>query len=137
MKKAIENLKSSKMNKPDDLLRGEYPDISTIVTMQENAKRLLKMTVGAATEDGAPHSKLVKDELLNIVPPENTSISSMDNRKLKRLVEDLAKRINVNTVANRCLSSFVLADFSGRLPKAFMDSYGLKRIPLSGESTSG
>ena len=37
MKKAIENLKTSKMNKPDDLLRGEYPDISTIVTMQENA----------------------------------------------------------------------------------------------------
>ena len=102
--------------------------------MQENAKRLLKTAVGHATHEKSPHSNLVKDELINLMPPEDKHV---DNSNLKRLVESLAKKVSINTVSNRCLSSFVLANFSGRLPKAFMDSYGLKRIELTPASSTG
>ena len=124
----IEKLRASKMNKPDEMVRGAYPDISTIVAMQENAKRLLKMAVGKATHAKSPHSDLVKEELANMLPPTEGHVDDSD---LRRVVENLAKRISINTVSNRCLSSFVLANFSGRLPKAFIDSYGLKRIELT------
>ena len=133
-KQMIDELRASKMNKPDEWIRGSYPDISTIVAMQENAQRLLKMAVGQATHAKSPRSDLVKDELANMLPPEEKHV---DDSNLRRVVESLAKRISINTVSNRCLSSFVLANFSGRLPKAFMDSYSLKRIELTPPSSTG
>ncbi len=60
----------------------------------------------------------------------------MDTSDITIRLSALAQKVATNAVANRCLSAFVLADFKGRLPKTFMDSYGLKRINLT-SATSG
>ena len=62
----IEHLQVTKMDKVDSTGR-KYPDLEIITTMQENAKRLLNMTVSNATQPQAPHSQLVKDELTNMM----------------------------------------------------------------------
>ena len=59
------------MDKVNSETGEEYPDLDHIVRMQENAKRLLKMTVGAATRENAPHSDLVKEELTNMLQDDN------------------------------------------------------------------
>ena len=86
------------------------------------------------THAKSPHSDLVKEELVNMLPPSERHV---DDSNQRRVVENLAKRISINTVSNRCLSSFVLANLSVRLPKAFIDSYGLKRIKLTPQSSTG
>ena len=95
--------------------------------MQENAKRLLKMSVDNATRENAPHGSLVKEELINMMRDDE----EVDTKDLRQLIDNLSRRVAINTVANRCLASFVLADFKGRLPRAFIDSYGLKRVELT------
>ena len=118
-----------------DLRSGrKYPDLDVILSMQENAKRLLSMTVKNASLPEAPHSQLVKDELTNMMKSNKQPAAEEDTSEVKELIYTLQQKLANATVANRCLSSFVLADFRGRLPQAFMNSYGLKRIPLTDQT---
>ena len=66
LREMVEELKETKMDKTDE--KGEkYPEIDHIMRMQENAKRLLKMSLDNATRENAPHSSLVKEELVNMM----------------------------------------------------------------------
>ena len=84
----IEHLQATKMDKIDSRTGRKYPDIDTIISMQENAKRLLSMTVENATQPEAPHSQLVKEELTEMIKSVKPS-EQVDGSEVRELISAL------------------------------------------------
>ena len=85
----IEELQETKMDKIDLRSGRKYPDLDVILSMQENAKRLLSMTVKNASLPEAPHSQLVKDELTNMMKSNKQPAAEEDTSEVKELIYTL------------------------------------------------
>ena len=77
------------MDKVDSRTGRKYPDLDVILSMQENAKRLLSMTVKNASQPDAPHSQLVKDELTNMLKSNKQPAPEEDTSELKEMIYNL------------------------------------------------
>ena len=85
----IEELRETKMDKIDSRTGRKFPDLDVIISMQENAKRLLSMTVKNASLPEAPHSQLVKDELSNMLKSNKQTAAEEDTSEVKEMIYNL------------------------------------------------